>query len=270
MHEIVSRETLKSIALTPIDEDILDRLVDVYGGEGYIFLTYTCICQYLIKFSDIFGFPTKCDVEKVLLTKAQITDADDELIFLEYAETNNFDLLCDLAAYCDWEFISISCDELLEADLGMESDDCWEKRVRGNQYFKEYVNELLIEMEELVEYLFVYEMDALYIFHIKGLKEYKQFRNAHKEMIEERFQMEDCIINGIVDRIWEIMINNAFVATGKDAESYVMGWTSGSDGYHYESLAYLNPNWLIKMYVLHGLLWHAEKEFSFLNIVKDT
>lgn len=269
MKNVHSRETLMSIDYYPIEDEVLEQLVDVSGKGSVILLLYYCICHYMNAFAKRYQIPTTCDVEKLFLTKSVLFCEEGMCEFYEEAEYNSSELLYGLAAYCGWDYLCISQEELMEADLEVDKEEVFKEKLDQSELFTKKGKELLAEMSEIIVNGWVYESGTLYILGIKGLRQYLRYRAGHSEIVRRHFGQEDRVIHSIVQSIREVLINNPVldyesdVYGDNDSDEFLLGWVTGSDGYNYTSISHLNPNWLISMYVLHGLLGHAQAIFGY-------
>lgn len=264
-----SREVLTSIDYYPFEDEILERLVDINGKGCAIRLIYQCICHYMDVFAQKYKVPTTCDVEKFFLTKQMLFQDEGMCEFYEEAEYNSTELLYGLAAYCGWDYMCISEDELREAGLEEDTEEAFKEWLDKSEVFTEKGKGLLARMSSAIVDGYVNECCSLYVLSIKGLPRYLQYQEGHPEIIYEHFRREDRIIHNIVENIKDVLIDSCLidydlmVYRDNDADEFLLGWMTGSDGYTYTSIAHLNPNWLISMYVLYGLLKHAEAMFGY-------
>lgn len=266
MKNVHSRETLTSIDCYPFEDEVLERLADVNERGIVIRLTYHCICRYMNVFAQKYGVPTTCDVEKFFLTKDMLFNDEGMCEFYEEAEYNGDRLLYQLVAYCDWDYLYLSEDELREA--GLELEEVLKGQLDKSELFTEEGVKVISKMPNIIANGCLYESGSVHIVSIKGLPQYLRFKESHPEIVQEHFRLENCIIHGIVENITDVLIENTLtdydvaIDRDNDSDEFLLGWITGSNGYYYASLAHLNPNWVICMYVLHGLLGHAQTMFG--------
>ncbi len=269
MKNVHSRETLMSIDYYPFENRILEQLTDLDGKGAIVRLFYQCICHYMNAFAEKYEVPTVCDVEKFFLTKQMILQENGMCEFYEDAEYNNAELLYELAAYCNWDYLCISQEDLSGAGLEAETKEDFQEQLHKSKLFTEKGKRLLERMWEAIVNGYVYEDNILYILSIKGLPWYLRYQTSHSETIYKHFRHEDRVIHNIVENIEKVLIGNFLLDydlmtySDYDSDEFLLEWITGSDGYSYTSIAYLNPNWLISMYVLHGLLGHAKAMFGY-------
>lgn len=269
MKNVHSRETLMSIDYYPIEDEVLEQLADINGKGSVILLLYYCICHYMNAFAQKYQFPTTCDVEKFFLTKHMLFCEEGMCEFYEVAEYNSSELLYGLASYCGWDYLCILQEELMEAGLEVDEETMFKERLDKSDLFTEKGKRLLAGMSEVIVNGWVYEASTLYILGIKGLRQYLRYRAGHSEIVRRHFEQEDRVIHCIMENIREVLIDNPVMNyelsaySDDDSDEFLLGWVTGSDGYYYTSISYLNPNWLISMYVLHGLLEHAQAIFGY-------
>ena len=259
-----SRETLCTIDYFPFEDELLTVLVNTYGNGGRIYLTYQCICRYLNLFSEIYQFPTSCSIEKVLLTRKKICDQECYCEFIEDAEDNSYSLLFGLASHCNWDFLIYGDQDLQEAGLNLESKEPLEIQIEKAKKFSDGSKRLLKEFLVNIETTLMDESGFLFILHIKGVREYRQYKKQNPEVIKKEFLREDQIISSILENADDVLIRDTVTeCCDEETKEFSLSWTTGSDGYNYVSIASLSPNWLISMYVLHGLLEHAQRLFGY-------
>lgn len=259
-----SRELLTSINLSPIDQDILAQLSEDRNISGCRCLIYECICRYLIRFSQKYHFPITCDMENIFLNKQAIWDENDFVKFIEKAEENSEEFLWELTYYCEWKYIRISNSDLLAYGISEEEEGAIQKKICDNFDLSDQAKALMCKMPGLVEETLSFEMEVLYILSIRGVKKYLKYREAHPDQISLKFGKEDRVIESILHHAKSILISACNPeCCDEDEEDLVLGWTTNGDSYYYDSIGYLNPNWLISMYVLHDLLEHAQREFGY-------
>lgn len=264
MKPVHSRETLCTIDYFPFEDEALTVLVNTYGNGGHIYLTYQCICRYLNLFSKTYQFPTSCSVEKVLLTRKKVCDPECYCEFIEDAENNSYDLLFSLASYCNWNFLLYTDQDLQEAGLNLESEEPLKAQVDKAEKFSDSSKRLLKEFLVNIEATLMDESGFLFILHIRGVREYRQYKKQNPEIIKQKFLREDRIISSILEYADDVLIRDTVtMSCDEDTKEFSLSWTTGSDGYNYVSIASLSPNWLISMYVLHGLLEHAQALFGY-------
>lgn len=259
-----SRETLRAIDRFPFEDEVLERLVSTQERGGRIYLTYQCICRYMEMFAETYHFPTECDVEKILLLQKMLLDGNYAVTFFEDSEYNANSWLFNLGAYCDWDCMCFSEQDLQDAGLSLEADEPLEKQIDKAECFTDFSKLCLKKFTANVEETLMDECGFLYVLRINGVQEYRKYKEQHPEEIGNRFLREDRIIGSILENAKDVLINdNVTDYFEHDTEGVLLSWKTGSDGYYYTSIGSLSPNWLISMYVLHGLLEHAQVLFGY-------
>lgn len=255
-----SLEILKTMDRFPFEEKVLERISDLKTSGGSAYLTYQCICRYMNSFARKYEVPTECDVEKIFLTRKMICEGFDICDFLDEAEFNSTELLYNLASYCDWDYLYISEGDLENMDFSMETEESLEEQIAKTEILTETGKRLLIKALCAIEPDMILEDQTLYVLSIRGLSQFLRYQKSHPGVIRDCFQTEALIIRWIMDEIENVLLEDALMSyIDDDSNEFLLMWLTGSDGYNYYSIGLLNPNWLICMYVLHGLLEHAQE-----------
>ena len=148
--------------------------------------------------------------------------------------------------------------------MNLESEESLEIQIEKLEIFTDRTKQLLKKFTVNVESTLIDESGEIYVLWIRGVKEYRQYKKQNPKAIRQNFFREDQIICHILEYADDVMIwDNVTESYDIDGDEYLLSWITGSDGYNYVSIANLNPNWLISMYVLHGLLKHAQMLFGY-------
>lgn len=261
---LLDRKTLNSITLFPLDENVVSSIADDGEVIGCRYLMYQCVCRYINEFFLKYGYPQSCGVDNLFLTKKDITAIEGVDIFLEEIEHTGIDWLYDLASYCGWDYIMLTNADLEEEGFSSMETELLVNQIRQNNSLEDYAKAFLEKMVSLLEEALTYDAQDVHILHIRGIKKYLGYREAHPEQIVQKFKKEDKKIQGILENINHIFVGNTGTdCCCDDSEVFLLGWLTGGDGYYYHSIGYLNPNWLLHMYVLHDLIEHAQLEFGY-------